>query len=243
MQAPHMPPRPARRRAGVALAMAVATAGLHDVRRLPIADRNGDGTLAIVCIGDSNTAAGWPTPSTQRWCEMAATMLADTTHGCPWPRLSWRNVALGGATATRPREQWPWGPWYVAQARASGAELILAAFGTNDLQRQRRRPAQVALAHAKLARDAAPIPLVVALVPPYLASDGGVPHVVDETNALLRAHVAPDRLLDFATGFDRTSLAPDGIHLTEAAQQRRAVEGVRVLRRLLADAFGPCVAS
>ena len=91
---------------------------------LPV-DVDQDGVIRIVCAGDSNTARGWPTPETVRWCEYAA-MVCQTSKGVP---VQWYNRGIGGAALGAYQYQ----DDLVAYAASVKADAVILAYGTNDV--------------------------------------------------------------------------------------------------------------
>jgi lysophospholipase L1-like esterase len=175
----------------------------------------------LVCLGDSNTSAGWPAPEDIRWCEMLGEFpeLAGT-------RID--NLARGGAELRREETAWPNADLQLDMARALGRpDVIVLAFGTNDI-RTGRSPRAVAHGYAALTRraEAAGAIVYTALTPPVhwpLPDAEKTNAKVDELNALLRASVAPGRLLDFHTGFTAEYFDRDGLHVNAEGQRKRAL--------------------
>jgi hypothetical protein len=151
-------------------------------------------------------------------------------------------VARGGATVTDPGIDWRWAGVQRDQARAWHADLAIAAFGTNDLRVLRREPAAVVDGYLALIEQLAPVPVLIALTPPFVDVDGHSAPAVDDLNRRLAAAFPADRLLDFHTGVDPPAL-DDGVHLRDAAQADRADRATAALRTLMEDAYGPCAAT
>jgi len=229
-----------RRRRGIARLgrVAVALAGVGGLLAcgggLPDADH--DGTIRIVVLGDSNTARGWPTPDTVRWVEMAQAM--------PRPKAGWRarpvewtEVAVGGATVCNPGDGWVWAGVQLESALVRHADGIVLAFGTNDLGRAHRQPAEVVACYRTIvARVPTTVAVWIALTPPIYAKDGTPSPEVERLNDELRAAFPPAQLVDFWTGFGPDLYAgldawntEKLVHLNDAGQQlraRRAVDAV-----------------
>jgi lysophospholipase L1-like esterase len=161
--------------------------------------------MEFACLGDSNTAPGWPTPDTIRWCEYAEQV-------CPAARLrgrrarpvTWFNFAIGGAVAA----PGPYIDYMVGKAREVRADVVLLAFGTNDAgfgQSPEEYAQSVRLACRKSRRRC-----YVLSMPPHTTID------YEAYNAAVAAVIRPHYLIDRTTGI---TFDPDGTHLDDASQQ------------------------
>ena len=111
------------------------------------------------------------------------------------------------------------------------ADAVILAYGTNDLLQEATPKAVLAatMGHVLRAREAG-VESFVALVPPALEQSDAFDAAVEETNALLRRAIRPDRIIDFHTGFDAEDFS-DRIHFNEAGHRKRARAAKAGLRR------------
>jgi lysophospholipase L1-like esterase len=159
----------------------------------------------IACLGDSNTAAGWPTAETVRWCEYVASVCPQATLRGRRPRpVTWFNFGIGGAVVA----PGPYIDYELAQARAAGADFVILAFGTNDADFG-ASPAEYA-ANVRLACRRARRRCWVMTMPPHPTLDAAA------YNAAVAAVIRPKWLIDRTTGI---TFVDDGIHLDDASQQ------------------------
>lgn len=182
-----------------------------------LVDRNGDGVVKVACLGDSNTAAN-VAPS---WCTKLAVAL---------PGAVLINRAWGGTSAL------PGGPYPTADAEQQlnwalfqWADVVVFAFGTNDLRLLNATPAALAgRLHdlAAMAEAAHVIAFVATVAPNYY--DPGFDVLVADVNARLRADPAL-RIVDFDTNFGPELFLPNNIHLNSAGQELRAARALIAL--------------
>ena len=205
---------------------------------LGVDELDGDGTVRIACLGDSNTAARWGR-TRNRWCELAARKSAAWSRRCGWPPLAFKNFAAGGATVISPDVSVPWAAVQGDAARVWHADLVVAAFGTNDLHVLHAEPSAIVLAYSDLVHRLSPIPVLVALAPPSRDPSGALLSSVGALNAALRIAFAADWLVDFQGNMDET-LFQDAVHLNTRGQRLRALRVLARLRPLLAARWGPC---
>lgn len=178
-----------------------------------VRDRDGDGRTVVVCLGDSNTQAGYRVPDT--WCEQLGRALDDPT----WVTV---NRGWAGATAIslpslrRAADQLDYALTFDAP------DAVILAYGTNDLLQQ-AAPEDVLAATMRLVLRAREfgVDAFVALVPPSLDPSDRFEADVRATNELLRRAVRPERLIDFASGFGPQDYA-DPIHFNGTGHARRA---------------------
>lgn len=227
-------------------------------------DRNHDGRIVIVCLGDSNTNAGWqqvnePTfPRGQGWCERLPRALGEAS-------IEVVNLAVPGASAVAQplpsveAEQIHFdGTRQLESALAKEApDLVLISFVTNDAHPERavevgrpRTAAEVVEIHRALLRRAekAGVPVLVATAPlPRDHPDGRPPRrsttLVRAINDGLRAALPAEIVLDF-----ESVAAPadylDDIHVNSAGHERRAAHAAAKIRALWErDAASPPVAA
>ncbi|HLY39123.1 MAG TPA: SGNH/GDSL hydrolase family protein [Candidatus Binatia bacterium] len=202
----------------IALALLAACSTGH-----PLTDRNGDGVVSLVCLGDSNTAAGGPTPS---WCDLLRTDL---------PAWQITNSGAGFSTATDARRGVQ--PWFNSRnqlATVLGGKApdgVVLAYGTNDVMQHKPVAEIVAAYRARCAEAAAAnVRCWVALTPPFGGTWASYEPAVEELNAALRAVFPPETLIDFFAGIAYPDdYGVDGIHLGERGQRKRLVVARRAL--------------
>lgn len=204
-----------------------------------VRDRNGDGRITVVCLGDSNTQIGYLFDDT--WCERLELLLNRSPKPQPPTRpagdpsadpVVWETLNRGwsGATAislpsTRRAEE-----QLAYTLEFDAADVVILAFGTNDLL-QGVSPEDVLVAtlrHMLRARESG-VDTFVALVPPALSQSAAFDEAVESTNALIRRAMRADRVIDFASG-----LTPDDdmddIHLNHAGHIKWASAALAALR-------------
>jgi lysophospholipase L1-like esterase len=194
-----------------------------------VGDVDGDGTITVACVGDSNTLF-WSEP---RWCELLAERVPRLRTGL-FRKLptKFRNFAWGGMTVCpHPRDDSPWGMRQLEAARAAHADVVIAAFGTNDVRALHRSAEEIVDCYRRLVDAAAPVPVVVALTPPTQPPEPDANPAIDEVNQRLRAAFPAGRLLDFHDGFGPELFDADGIHLNAGGQARRAALAAAWLTR------------
>jgi lysophospholipase L1-like esterase len=213
-----------------------------------VADTNGDGIVTVVCLGDSNTMFDHVGGLRRSWCEQ----LDDAVANPNWHVV---NRALLGMTAVDLGRTLGDYTMYVdaptphpvtidATLRLDRADVVILAFGTNDLRpigEKVATPEQLVAAYQahvrKLERGGVGLVLVALTpptVPPSPASD--VPRI-EAANALLRRTFPADRLLDFWTGMGPEDFGygteHDGVHIGPSGQRKRMQSAYR---RLVPDA-------
>lgn len=209
----------------VGVPLLVASGCLRDVNR--------DGRVLIACLGDSNTQAGWPDAESVRWCELAAARLPDVValRG-PFPLrepVQFLNLGLGGGAVTD-AEAVPWAaPSQLRAALAAGADVVIAAFGTNDVRRRLESVEKIVSGYRTLCANAAPARCLVALTPPVFPPHEDRNPAIATLNAALRGAFPPSQVIDFWTGFERGDFSPDGLHLSHQGQEKRASRAVDAL--------------
>jgi lysophospholipase L1-like esterase len=181
----------------------------------------------VVCAGDSNTGMQ------DSWCDMLAREL---------PEAEWRfvNVSRSGTRAA----YWAandLGKKLVAPLRP---DVVVLALGTNDVWRT--SPAGIVDALLTLAIQSSDgcgagrlCPrVVIATIPPLFQQPPirNYQSTIDATNALLEATWPPNLIADFDSWVTGPEWYwPDGIHLTDDGQHRRAAEARNAIYRALAD--------
>lgn len=196
-----------------------------------------DGVVRVACLGDSNT---WPFeyftsppfPPHDRWCEKLETLLTTPPLPTTFPAntsAETRNYGMGGATVCTwwpPSLPWGNGLFQAEQAFAEQADMVVAAFGTNDL-RFGFTPQQVVECYQAI-HDAAATNgtlMLVALTPPVyppMPDPAALNAQIDTLNTLLRARFQSFEILDFHDGFTSDLFIADGLHLSDAGQDLRA---------------------
>jgi lysophospholipase L1-like esterase len=186
-----------------------------------VRDRNGDGTLTIGCVGDSNTERGFR--FTRTWCERLGDLLG--APGYATVNRGWSGATAIFAPSLRRAED----PLDYALA-FDELDAVILALGTNDLL-QRATPEDIVLAylrHLLRAREFG-VDTFVALTPPMQGRFADQLPAIHATNELLRASIPSGRLIDFFSGVTAAELS-DELHLNEAGQDRRARAALAVLR-------------
>jgi len=204
------------------LALALAVGCSKD--RSPLTDRNGDGVVSLVCLGDSNSAARGPSPS---WCDR---LRADL------PAWSITNRSAVYSTATDPSPGVP--PLFNSRNQLATVlattqpDGIVLAYGTNDVI-QRKPVDEVVAAYRDRCAEAAAanVRCWVALTPPMGGAWAEYEPAVEQLNAALRTAFPADNLIDFFDGiaYPADFGGIDGIHLGDSAQRKRLVVARKAL--------------
>ena len=164
----------------------------------------------VLLLSDGRHTGGAPDP-----VEEARRADEGTAQGIPiYP------VEIGDRDAAR----------NVGVNRVDAPDVVLLAYGTNDLMRH-TSPEQVVaatLGHVLRAREEG-VDAFVALTPPAPQLGGDFGERVEALNALLRRAVHPDRILDFHSGFSAADFA-DTVHLDAGGQEKRARAAWAALR-------------
>jgi lysophospholipase L1-like esterase len=125
-------------------------------------------------------------------------------------------------------------PWAIPQLealRAAHLDVVIAAFGTNDLETLHETPKHIVGCYRRLVAAAAPARVLIATTPPMFPPRPDYHIPIDVLNALLAVAFPPDQLVDFHTGFERDLFLPDGLHLNDAGQRLRAERARAALLR------------
>ncbi len=212
-----------------------------------VADGNGDGLVTVVCLGDSNTMFDHVGGQRRAWCEQLDDAIANPNwHVVNRSLLGMTAVDLGrmlGELTMYVDAPTPHPVTIDATLRLDRADVVVLAFGTNDLRaitNELATPEQLVAAYQAHERKlrAGGVPLVlIALTPPTVppspASD--LPRI-DAANALLRRTFPADRLLDFSTGMVPADYGyrgeHDGVHIGQSGQRKRMETAYR---RLVSD--------
>jgi len=191
-----------------------ASAGVTRWSDRRLYDRNGDGSITVACLGDSNTRVDGSV--FLGWCERLA------AHA---PEEHWRfvNRSEGGATVVES------GSLILARTHLEytlandSVDAVVLAYGTNDLSMVKASPVEIADAYSRLRQlaRAAGADVFVALTPPIQPAQGGINAQVVEINELLRDRFPSDRVIDFWSGMTRRDFA-DSVHLVGSGQEKRA---------------------
>lgn len=206
----------------------------------PNEDFNGDGTLRVMCSGDSNTDTSW----TPRWDNGVRMMswcdgMAFLTSG-----LGWR-VANYGAGATTVMFPGIDGDEYktndtarVQLLQASRADnldlgfttrglpdIVVLAFGTNDLHWHAQRQFIIpAYKEARLRSEALGLRTYIALVPPTLLGDSDPVYnniMVNSLNDEIRANFDSSEIIDFHSIISLSTDMRDWLHVGLTGQIKR----------------------
>jgi lysophospholipase L1-like esterase len=186
-------------------------------------DRNGDGNVTLVCIGDSNTDKG-PKPNSTKWCEFLGQLHPD-----------WKTVNNGVSWAKAAGDCFFCGQTMVGSVLATTpADIIILALGTNDTQQQPEAVVDALLSlRERAARKKAEVfvATIPPVFPPYPGHEERMEHI-KAANALLAQRVPPNRLVDFFSDMRREDFYPDGLHLTASGQRKRAAAAEQALKNL-----------
>ena len=160
----------------------------------------------VACLGDSNTAAGWPTADRVRWCEYAADLCPTIRLRGKRPRpATWFNIGIGGA-AVAPG---PYIDYQLGAARELRADVVLLAYGTNDVGLP-STPDDYARNVRSACRRSRRRCYVLTMPPhPWLPN-------VDAYNAAVAARLPDAFLIDRTTGITFES---DDVHLDDASER------------------------
>jgi len=195
-----------------------------------IRDRDGNGRLAVACLGDSNTQRTPALPRT--WCERLGEHL---------PAERWRVVNRGesGATAVDFRSLILADEHLDYALENDAIDAVILAYGTNDLLISGAQPKDVAYAYARLRQRAraAGVDVFVALTPPVRPPVRDVNPEIVELNALLAELFRGSRTIDFWSGMSPEDFV-DGLHFGESGHAKRALAA----RNVLSAAAGPAEA-
>lgn len=193
-------------------------------------DRDADGRLVVVCLGDSNTARRTGAPAS--WCERLGGML---------PGASWEivNRGLGGATAVPHASLLRAEEPFTYALENDAPDAVILAYGTNDVLADVAAEEIVAAYRqlAQRAREAGVAPFI-ALTPPLQPASGAENTRILVLNRALREAFEPARVIDFHAGFDPAHFS-DRLHLNESGQARRARLAADALERALDAAVEP----
>lgn len=196
--------------------------------RGPALDQNHDGRLVVACVGDSNTSRlGGPL-----WCER----LGERARPPGWEPC---NMSQPGARIVNDGATWHdrplWGGWYLRAAlERCRPDVVILALGTNDLMMRSAEETLPAFVDAVATIEAEHVLPLVALVPPFQASPSGLAArnaEVERLNRLLEARF-PGRTVDFFSAMTQGDYDPDGVHLNDRGQEKRAEAAWAALRRL-----------
>jgi lysophospholipase L1-like esterase len=161
----------------------------------------------IACLGDSNTAKGWPTAETLRWCEYVAELCPTVRLRSTRPRpATFYDYGIGGAVVA----PGPYIDFELSAARAVRADVVILAFGTNDVGILDSTPEQYAMDVRAACRRSHSRCWVLSMPPhPWLPN-------VDEYNAAVAARMVGRSIIDRTTGI---TFVDDDIHLDDDSQR------------------------
>lgn len=174
-----------------------------------VRDWNGDGAVRIAVLGDSNTEPYFGLS----WCDV---LIAQ------YPSVEWRCRGQGGARLTVHAGD------MVTAALAEAPDVVLLAFGTNDVV-YIRKPEQAfdALLALEKQIDTSGAVTLAALIPPFPRAGKPGRRGIAAYNTLVRKHFGR-RTIDFHTGMDSPEYS-DGVHFYPAGQKQRAAVAAAVL--------------
>ncbi len=208
--------------------------------------------ITIACLGDSNTCNGMPGKCdvVTSWCahwEMDPPRLRTSEEEVV--ELRFLNFAVGGATVCDSQafanSEVPFdAPSALVQYESARhqdvpAEIVILAFGTNDIDLMRLPPATVIDCYRAIWERAESdgVKAYLALIPPAFewtetGSQAEFNAKIIETNRLLRREFPSDRWIDFHTEFSNRKyfVALDPVHFNEAGQRLRAQRVREVVR-------------
>ena len=177
-------------------------------------DRNGNGSITVACLGDSNTHSYGT--AIRGWCERLGDLAPDE---------HWRfvNRSEGGATAVELGSMILASEHLEYALENDSVDAVVFAYGTNDLLMAKASPVEVANAYSRLRQRArvAGVDVFVALTPPTQPMPGGINDKVAELNTILRSRFPSDRVIDFWSELLPEDYA-DSVHLVDSGQEKRA---------------------
>ncbi|MBW2667341.1 MAG: hypothetical protein JRE13_13705 [Deltaproteobacteria bacterium] len=193
-------------------------------------DRDGNGSITIACLGDSNTRTDGRV--VDGWCER----LGELAPGEYWRFV---NRSEGGATAVEFGSLIVAGKHLEYALENDSVDAVVFAYGTNDMAMVKASPVEVANAYSRLRQRArgAGVDVFIALTPPIQPAPGGINDQVAELNTMLRNRFPSDRVIDFWSGMMPEDFA-DSVHLVDSGQEKRA----RAAWEVISAAAEPVVA-
>ncbi len=205
-------------------------------------DRNADGVYRVTVIGDSLSANR---PHGVNWVDLIQheqslvrmnvwRVAGWTSESVEWENPSFQGMSCAGELFGRRV------PAALAEsAIGNGADAIIVALGTNDLQRDHASADQIIGCFREIEALArrSNVPTFFAttppVYPPYHDSLGDAEYWTAQTahlNAAVRSSFDPRFVIDFDSGFSAEHYLPDGRHLNETGQHLRAERAVAALR-------------
>jgi len=209
---------------GIRLSAFLILLGAVGCRTRPqVTDRNGDGHIQLLCVGDSNTdnqgLADQP-----KWCELLAQRHPEwkVVDGAARFAVAAGDCLLCGRTMLR------------SGLTSASPDVVLIALGTNDIVSFRKPPEATvdALLALRDQATAANADVYVATIPPAYATykDGSSPEPqIEATNALLAQRLPANRLMDFHSSLAKEDFAADGIHINRSGQEKLAAAADQAL--------------
>ena len=204
-------------RASVMILLTVAVA--CSASRARVSDLNGDGVTRIACLGDSNTDTRPQITGRISWCDT----LGDLVAGNGWSTI---NGAAAGARVV------DIGSLHLATALTRDPDIVVMAYGTNDLGVNSVATIVAKYAALKQQLEAGGRSAMIALTPPTLPGTmiNGVAFngVVTQLNEAILAAFPSQTVIDFYTpmllpnGSINGALYDDSIHMNTAGQNARA---------------------
>lgn len=188
-------------------------AGLDDEVTIP--DVDGDGRRRVACLGDSNTFQLFD-KNPASWCAFVQQRI--------WhPEVVVTNYAELGAAMTPAATSR--GQAQLQQALAEGADVVVLAFGGNDVVTfEPEAIVEAAVQLARQASDAGAVTYVATIVPRF--DDPLLEERTDRASALMRAAFDPAHTFDFNALVDVADMGPDLVHVgpSGAVKQGELVE-------------------
>ena len=190
------------------LAVNGSAAELHVVSNLDdgisIPDVNGDGVHRLACLGDSNTFVILD-KNPGSWCHHLEQSVWNASFFVR--NHSFLGARMTPAPTAEAFEQ-------LAEAIGDGADLAIAAFGTNDVLSF--TPSEIVDAAHALVDVAAAAGVSILLATPTTRYDSPLSdreQRIADTSALMRAAFPGDMLLDFNAVVGPAEIGPDSLHV------------------------------
>jgi len=201
----------------ILLALVLATCQ----RQSAVVDRNGDGKVQVLCVGDSNTDPRWGQP---KWCELIRARHPEWSvadQGQMYARARGDCILCGSALLG-------------SGIAKTSPDVVLIALGTNDIASTHDSPEAVvdALLTLRAQASAAGVEAFIATVPPVYGDSPEREHVnqqINAANALLARELPANRLIDFHSGMEPDDFEADGVHIKPSGQEKRAAAADRAL--------------
>lgn len=185
-------------------------------------DRNGDGIVTLLCVGDSNTDISGKRDQ-PKWCEFLGQLHPD-----------WKAVNDGVSYARAIGDCLFCGQTIFGSVVGKlSPDIVILALGTNDMQDPQGAVDALLALRDRAARTNAEvfIATIPPVFPPHPAYEERMEHI-RAANALLAQRVPANRLIDFFSDMRQEDFKPDGLHINDAGQRKRAAAAERALKNL-----------